>query len=231
MHAADIMTREIVTVRPDTSIADLARLMSERRISGAPVVDDAGRLVGIVSVSDLVHRVETGTQRKRKWWAALFTDAQTLARNFVKTHGTQVSDVMTRKVVCVAADSVLRHVADVLDRHAIKRVPVLEAGKLAGLISRSDLVRAVVHAMATGPTPAPNDDGAVQKAIIERMDAQPWLLPTLVTPVVTASRIELYGYVASEEQRRAVNLLVSEVAGERRIEDQLQIGLPAFGEV
>jgi CBS domain-containing protein len=232
MLAKEIMTREIITVRPETSIQELAQLMTERRISGVPVVDAANQLLGIVSVSDLVHRVETGTQRKRKWWAALFTDAQTLARDFVKTHGTQVSDLMTRKVVCVSTESELRHVADVLDRHGVKRVPVLEGGKLVGLISRSDLVRAVAQAAASGtPTPALTDDGAVQKALIERMDAQPWLSPSLVTPVVAAARIELYGYVASEDQRRALLLLTRELAGPREVKDELQIGIPAFGEV
>lgn len=229
MKAQDIMTRQVVTVTPDTPVAAVAKLMTEHRISGLPVVAKDGRILGVVSVSDLVHRVETGTQRKRKWWAALFTDSQSLAREFVKTHGQTVADIMSRKVVCVAADADLRHVADVLDRNNVKRVPVLHQGKLAGILSRTDLVRAVASAQV-GSTAARGDDGEIQRTLIERMDQQPWLSPTLVHPVVTAEQVELWGFVSNEEQHRALRVLVSEVAGSRTVNDNIKIGLPPFGE-
>lgn len=229
MKAQDIMTRQVVTVTPDTPVPVAAKLMTEHRISGLPVIAKDGRILGVVSVSDLVHRVETGTQRKRKWWAVLFTDNQSLAREFVKTHGQTVADIMTRKVVCVAADADLRHVADVLDRNNVKRVPVLDQGKLAGILSRTDLVRAVATAQI-GTNAARGEDGEVQRKLIERMDQQPWLSPTLVHPVVTTEQVELWGFVSNEEQHRALRVLVAEVAGPRAIKDNIKVGLPPFGD-
>ena len=110
MKARDIMTREVFTVRPETSIYDIAAVMVEKRISGLPVVTEDGKVIGILSESDLLHRTETGTERKHKWWFRTFADSASMAREYAKAHGRKAHDVMSRYVVSVReARSVTRH--------------------------------------------------------------------------------------------------------------------------
>ena len=141
MKARDIMTRDVATVRPETSVRDIAALMMEKHISGVPVVDDDGTIVGIVSEGDLLHRTEVGTERKHKWWFRVFADSDAAAREYAKAHGRAAHDVMSRYVISVRDDAEVRDVADILDKQRIKRVPVVRDGRLVRTISRRDLVR------------------------------------------------------------------------------------------
>ena len=146
MRAMDVMTTDVITVDPDTTVQALATLLAERGISGAPVVDLSGRLVGIISEGDLLHRAEIGTarrhrERRRSWWLDHF--ASDLAREYVKSHGRTVKDIMTRDVVTVTEDTDLGEVAALLEAKRIKRVPVMREGKVVGIISRANIVRAV----------------------------------------------------------------------------------------
>ena len=156
MRAMDVMTTDVITVDPDTTVQALAALLAERGISGAPVVDSSGRLVGIVSEGDLLHRTEIGTarrhrERRRSWWLDDF--ASDLARDYIKSHGRTVKDIMTRDVVTVTEDTDLGEVAALLEAKRIKRVPVMRDGKVAGIISRANLVRAL--GATKGATPEP----------------------------------------------------------------------------
>src|SRR5215469_12223828 len=146
MRAMDVMTTDVITVDPDMTIQALATRLAERGISGAPVVDTSGRLVGIISEGDLLHRAEIGTarrhrERRRSWWLDHF--ASDLAREYVKSHGRTVNDIMTRDVVTVTEDTDLGEVAELLEEKRIKRVPVMREGKIVGIISRANIVRAV----------------------------------------------------------------------------------------
>jgi CBS domain-containing protein len=139
MRATDVMTTHVITVDPDATVRDLATLLAERGISGAPVVGQDGRLVGIISEGDLLHRAEIGTarrhrERRRSWWLDHF--ASDLARDYVKSHGRTVKDIMTRDVVTVSEDTDLGDVAALLEARRIKRVPVMREGKVVGIISR-----------------------------------------------------------------------------------------------
>ncbi len=145
MRATDVMTPNVITVDPDTLVQDLAKLLSERNISGAPVVDKTGAMVGIVSEGDLLHRAELGTERhterRRSWWLEHF--ASELARDYVKSHGRTVKDIMTRDVATVSDDTDLADIATLLETKRIKRVPVMRDGKVVGIVSRANLVRAL----------------------------------------------------------------------------------------
>ena len=131
VKAQDIMTRAVVTVGPYTPVPDIAGMMVKKHISGMPVVTESGEIIGIVSQSDLLHRVETGTEResRRKWWFLNLADADAMAREYAKAHGLRARDVMSRYVISVRDHAELRDVADILDTHRIKRVPVLQAGR------------------------------------------------------------------------------------------------------
>ena len=155
MRAMDVMTTPVITVEPETTVQDLARLLSERNISGVPVCEGGDRLIGIVSEGDLLHRAETGTERRvqkrRSWWLDSLAAEEQAARDYVKAHGQKVRDIMSREVISVADTTDLAEVAMLLETKLIKRVPVVRDGKLVGIISRANLVaRAGDHQQRAG---------------------------------------------------------------------------------
>jgi CBS domain-containing protein len=224
MKASEVMSRDVITVDPATPIHRIATLMTERRISGVPVIMPDGKVVGVVSESDLIYRAEMGTERKRKWWLAIFSDPDELARDYAKAHGVKAEDVMTREVVFVTEDDDISHVANTLDRHRVKRLPVVRDGKLVGIITRSDLVKALSR--VAPPPVASASDAAIDKQLMERMRDQDWLTINFIHTVVQDGVVQLNGFVATADQRRALRVLVEETPGVRGVDDRLVIGLP-----
>jgi CBS-domain-containing membrane protein len=222
MKAKDAMTREVVTVGPDATVGEIAALLVRHRISAVPVVTSENQMVGIVSQTDLGHRSETDTEKRRKWWLDAFADADAKAREYIKSHGRKARDVMTRFVTSVSHEASLAEVADILDTHRIRQVPVMDGGKLAGMISRADLVRMLAEARIAAPAGRP-DSGALQKAIWDQVKAQAWLRSAYLNLAVKDGVAELWGAVDSNEQRRALKILVEGVSGVRRVEDHLGV--------
>ncbi len=220
MNAQDAMTKDVVTVGPEATVGEIAALLVRHRISAIPVVAEDKHVVGLVSQTDLGHRSETGTEKRRKWWLDLFADADSMARDFVKSHGMRARDVMTRFIVSVGTTTPLAEVAEILDTHRIRQVPVLDGGRLVGMISRADLVRKLAEATAAGQG-AGVQSGQLQKAIWDQIKAQPWLKAAYINVTVTDGVVELYGAVDSEDQRRALRVLVEGIPGVRRVNDQV----------
>lgn len=222
MKTIDIMTKDVVTATTDTPVRDIARLMTEKHISGIPVVDPNGRLVGIVSHSDLLHRPETGTEPRRRRLVEIFADPDKLARDYTKTHGMKAGDVMSRNVVWVDVNSDLRDAADVLDKRNVKRVPVMQEGRVVGILSRGDVVRAFAMqppSRASGTV----DDAAIESAIRQRFSEQSWLDAGFVTVTIKNGVVELSGLIRSESQRKAAQVLVEEVAGVAGVDNNLRL--------
>src|SRR5215467_4599247 len=140
--AADVMTTDVITVTPETTVRDIATLLHSKRISGVPVVDAAGRILGIVTEGDLVLREAIAGEHHRSWWLSLFDDPNVIARDYAKTHGRVAKDVMTTPVISVGPATTLSEIAKTLERHRIKRVPVVHDNKLLGIVSRSNLLQA-----------------------------------------------------------------------------------------
>lgn len=177
MRAADVMTTDVITVDPGTTVQALATLLAERGISGAPVVDSGGRLVGIISEGDLLHRTEIGTarrhrERRRSWWLDHF--ASDLAREYVKSHGRTVKDIMTRDVVTVTENTDLADVAALLEAKRIKRVPVIREGKIIGIISRANIVRAVGATKGAPPRAGEADDRSIRMKLLAELGREEW---------------------------------------------------------
>lgn len=176
MHAADVMTRNVITVDPDATVQAVAGLLSERGISGAPVVDSSGKLVGIISEGDLLRRTEIGTDQpgsaRRSWWLEDFATAR--ARDYVKSHGRTVRDIMSRDVVSVTDDADLSEIARLLETNRIKRVPVLHDGKIVGIVSRSNLVRALSAVPAPAPAATADSDRAIRARLLAELEKQKW---------------------------------------------------------
>jgi CBS domain-containing protein len=145
VKAADIMTADVVTIGPETQVSEIARLLLSHRVSAAPVVDANGDMLGMVSEGDLMRRAECGASRK--WWLSLLADK---TAEFVRTHGTRARDVMTRDVVAIGKEATLAEIVHTLERHGIKRVPVVESGRLVGIVSRSDILRGLATVTEAG---------------------------------------------------------------------------------
>lgn len=222
MQAQETMTKDVVTVDPETAVKDIASLLVRNRISAVPVVSEGNRVVGIVSQTDLGHRSETETEKRRKWWLEAFADPDSKAREFIKSHALKAKDIMSRVVVSVAPQASLREVADILDSHRIRQVPVMEGGKLVGMISRADLVRKLAEATVSKSTSRP-DNGALQKAVWEQIKAQSWLRSAYVSTQVKDGVVELWGAVDSTDQQRALRVLVEGVPGVVRVEDRVGV--------
>ena len=143
MRAIDVMVRDVVTVRPDTDVAEAVKLLAEHDVSALPVLDKDGNLVGVLSEADLIHRAEIGTEKHRPWRLEAVTGASTLADEFAKSHGKKVGEAMTDGVISVAEETPLSEIAALFERKRIKRVPVVKDGRLVGIVSRSNLIQAL----------------------------------------------------------------------------------------
>ena len=223
MKALDIMTTKLVTTTPDASVKEIATLLTRHRISGLPVVAPDGHLLGIISESDLLHRTETGTDAPRKWWLRIFTDSDTHARDYAKAHGLKAADIMTRKVVTIEDTAELHKAASLLEKH--KRLPVMRNGRLVGIVTSGDLVRAVAEAPMPAAPPAADDD-ALLAQVYARVRSASWLESSFLAVNVVGGVAELDGFATSTDQRRALNVLVGETPGISRVEDRLRIGPP-----
>jgi CBS domain-containing protein len=222
MRAADVMTANVITVDPDTTVQALAALLSERAISGAPVVDAAGRLVGIVSEGDLLHRIEIGTEahgrRQRSWWLEDFSSEQ--AKDYVKAHGRTVKDIMTRDVVTITEQTDLGEVATLLETKRIKRVPVMRDDKIVGIVSRSNLVRALGAARAPAISVTGDDDRALRARLFADLRKQDWAAKIWAQDIIVNGGVVHLWFTADEsnETKEAARVAAESISGVRGVE-------------
>lgn len=230
MHASDVMTRGVISVTPDTTVEETARLMLERGISGLFVVDKAGDLAGIVTEGDLLRRDELGTQRHRPWWLRVLVSPGRQAADFTRSHGRRVRDVMTTEVISVPGDAELEAVVEIMEEHRIKRVAVTENGRVAGVISRADLLRALLG-RSRGAAPVAADDRALRSAILDALDEQSWAPMTTVNVVVKDGVVDLWGTITNENERRAIAVLAENTPGVKAVHDHLVFVEPYSGTI
>jgi CBS domain-containing protein len=231
MRAMDVMTTDVITVDPDMTVQGLASLLAERGISGAPVVDAHGKLVGVISEGDLLHRAEIGTahrhrDRRRSWWLDHF--ASDLAREYVKSHGRTVKDIMTHDVVTVTEDTDLADVAALLEAKRIKRVPVMRDGQVVGIISRANIVRAVGATRGVIPTDGENDHRSIRTRLLTELDQEAW---AKVWPEDVIVRDGVVHFWLSDDEpvdkRRALRVAAETIAGVRGVEEHL-LAIPSY---
>lgn len=219
MLVRDVMVAPVITVKPSTTVKEVAKLFLTKRISAAPVVESEERLVGIVSEGDLLHRVEAGTERHHSWWLKGFIDNNTLAAEYVKSHGLKVSDVMTRRVVTATPETPLHEVATLMEKNAIKRVPILENGQLVGVVSRANLIQAV--ATARKLLDIPLSDTAIRENLLSHLKKQPWAHTTMLNVTVNAGVVDLWGVAESASERKAIKVAAESTLGVRAVNDHL----------
>src|SRR5271168_4508213 len=220
MRAIDVMVRDVVTVHPDTDVAEAIKLLAEHDLSALPVVDPAGNLVGVLSEADLIHRVEIGTEKRRPWWQEAVTGASTLAADFAKSHGKKVGEVMTSVVISVSEDTPLSEIAALFERKGIKRVPVVRDGKLVGIVSRSNLIQ--VLASVVGRMDQHDEtDRQIRLELLSRLKNQTWTGFGDRNITVGNRVVHLWGLVGSEEERKALLALAENVPGVSRVADEM----------
>jgi CBS domain-containing protein len=224
MKAADIMTTRLVKVRPDATISQAIALMLEKRISGLPVVAADGTLAGVVTEGDFLRRSEVGTTRHRPRWLELLLGPGRLAEEFIKSHAKRVEDIMTRDVATVDVSAPIDAVVAVMEKHHVKRVPVLREGKLAGLISRANLLRALQRMSAKGKVSEPHsiaNDTLIRDRILAEIDRQIWAPKVFVDVVVWEGVVHLRGNVFDDRDRQALRVLAENIEGVEAVEDHL----------
>ncbi len=222
MKAIDVMVRDVVTVHPETSVADAVALLSKHDVSALPVVDAEGRILGIVSEADLVHRVEIGTEKHRSWWMEAVTGASALAGDFAKSHGQKVEEVMTAEVVSATEDTPLAEIATLLERHRIKRVPIVRDGKVVGVVSRSNLIQALASAVGrTNGTATEDSDRTIRNEVLSRLNGQAWTDFGERNIIVSHGVVHVWGLVGSEAERKALKALAEGVPGVSGVADEM----------
>ncbi len=218
MLAKDVMTTAILTVTPETDVGEIARTMLDAHISAIPVIGEDGSLLGIVSEGDLMHRVESETRRRPSWWLRLLASPEEPAERYLREFGRRARDVMTKEVIAVAPDTPLTEIAAMLEKYHIKRVPVMEAGKLVGIVSRANLLRGV--ATWQKPTDVRVEDSALRVLLLKALN-EAELPMHLVNVTVTDGAVELWGVVDSDLQIEAARAAVETTVGVVRFESHL----------
>lgn len=224
MKAKDVMTTEVVYADPESSVRAIAQTLLKHRISGVPVADHDGRVIGIVSEGDLMRRPESETARPRSWWLGLMETPEDRASQYLKSHGLTARDVMTREPITVTEDTPLEEIAMLLEQKAIKRVPVLRDGKLVGIVSRADLLHGLVARAGQAARPAPLAP-PTREAIIAAI-REAGLSLDRVNVVVAGDVVHLWGAVDSALQRDALALAAKRTPGVTRVESHLVLTPP-----
>jgi len=219
MHAHDVMSTNVLAVTPDAGIQDIARTLLDNGISGAPVIDGEGHLVGIVSEDDLVRRPELETERRRSWWLSLLATHETRTHDYIKSHGRCATHVMSRNVITVDEDATLEQVANALQKNRISRVPVMRDGKVVGIIARSDLIHGLL-ARQTGHVPTDDDDEIKRKFRNELASAD--IGRDYINYVVSGGVVHVWGVVTSPQDMTAIRIAARSVPGVKDIEMHVQ---------
>ena len=230
MRAADVMRHKVVTVTPEMTVAEAARLMLQHGVSGLPVTDDKGALVGMVTEGDLLRRAETGTERRRPHWLEFILGPGRMAVDYVHAHGRKVAEVMTRKPIAITPDTPLEAVVDLMERHRIKRLPVLDGGRIVGIVSRANLLPALAHLAAAAPPTAPAD-ADLRAAVLAAIDKQRWAMRSSIDAVVSGGVVDLRGVILDERERQALRVVAENVAGVKEVHDHLVWVEPVSGMV
>jgi CBS domain-containing protein len=219
MRAHQIMTRSVITVTPETTIVDAANTMLRRHVSGLPVVDAAGKLVGIVSEGDFIRRSEIGTQRRRGRWLRFMVGPGKSATDFVHEHGRKVADIMTPEPLTVTEDTPLEAIVELMEKRNVKRLPVTRSDKIVGIVSRANLLQAIASLAREVPDPTADDDH-LRNRVFGALEKNDWC-PVGLSVVVRDGIVHLSGVISEEHSRQAAIVAAENVTGVKKVHDHL----------
>jgi CBS domain-containing protein len=213
------MTRKVISVGTATSIVEAANVMLENHVSGLPVIDEAGRLVGIVSQGDFIRRAEIGTQRKRGRWLKFLLGPGKAASDFVHERGRKVEEIMTPEPLTVTEDATLEDIVELMERYNVKRLPVVRGDKLVGIVTRSNLLQAVAELARDVPDPTADDDH-IRNHIIASIEKNDWA-PYGLSVIARNGNVHLSGVITNEQSRQAAIVAAENVSGVKKVHDHL----------
>jgi len=220
MQASAIMTPRVISISSDATVVRAIRTLLQNHVSGLPVVEADGTLVGIVTEGDLLRRAEIGTEKMRPRWLELLVGPGQLAEDFTRSHGRKVAELMTSTVVSVPENAPLEDVVRLMERHRIKRIPVVKDGKIVGIIGRANLLHVLAQSIAS-QHPVTQSDLAIRKQIIEQIDRLTWAPSATINPLVNDGVVDLYGVILDERERRALCVVAENTPGVKAVKDHL----------
>jgi CBS domain-containing protein len=230
MKAGDIMSARVVSISPDAGVLEAVRLMLQNHISGLPVVDASGTLVGMVTEGDFLRRAETGTERKRPRWLEFLVGPNRLAEEYVESHARKVGEMMTRDPITITEDTPLDEIVQVMERRRIKRVPVMRGAQVVGIVSRSNLMHAVATLGRTAPPPA-KTDAAIRQQLLAEFEKQFWAPAALIDVSVKDGVVELWGTILEGAQGEAIKVCAENIPGVKKVVSHLTWIEPLSGMV
>jgi CBS domain-containing protein len=231
MLASDVMTRDIISITPGATVREAIRLMLDCNVSGLPVVDSAGKLVGILTEGDLLHRSEIATERHRWHWLEFLMGPSRMADEYVRTHGRIVEELMTRDVVTVGRLAPLADIVALMEHRRIKRVPVIDGETLVGIVGRADLLAALGRALDAQQQPPSGGDEEIRRRLLDELAKVNWAPRAGLTVSVADGVVDLDGVVFDEHERAALHVAAENVPGVKRISDRLVWVEPVSGTV
>jgi CBS domain-containing protein len=220
MRAEDVMTRAVIAIDPNATVLEAARVMLQHHISGLPVIDKQGKLVGVLSEGDFLRRRETKTERRRSRWLEFLMGPGRMAAEYSHSHGSKVSEVMTADAQTVNENEALEDIVELMERKRIKRVPVMCGGQVVGIITRSNLMHAMVS-MARATPPAAGDDATIREHLLAEIQNQQWAPAASLNVVVRDGVVELWGLIVDERQREALKVAAENIPGVKAVKDHL----------
>jgi CBS domain-containing protein len=220
MKAKDVMTLNVVSTQPQATVMQAIRIMLQKKISGLPVVDESGHLVGILTEGDLLRRTETDTRQHRPRWLEFLLGPGRLATEYVQTHGRKVQEIMTRDPVTVTEDTSLDDVVKTMEKRRIKRVPVMRGDQIVGLISRANLLHALASVSRhVGPTSV--SDAEIRSKLLAELQKENWAPVGALDVIVHDGIVELWGTITDERQREALVVATENTPGVKAVRDHL----------
>ena len=223
------MTSPVVSVEADATVVQAAQIMLQKRISGLPVVDKDGRLVGIVTEGDFLRRAETGTERRRPRWLEFLIGPGRLADEYTRSHSRKLEDVMTSDPVIVSEDAPLEEIVNVMERHQIKRLPVVRGQQLVGIVSRANLLQALASVHREAEPSAQSDEVIRGLVLAEFGKQQRAPMALYINPIVRNGIVELWGTITDERERRALIVTAENVPGVKEVRDHIVLVDPISG--
>lgn len=231
MQAKDVMTSPVVSVEPDATILQAIRTMLQRRISGLPVIDKDGHLIGIVTEGDFLRRVETGTERRRPRWLEFLIGPGRLADEYTRSHGRKVNEVMTPDPTTVTEDAPLDEIVKLMERHQFKRIPVVRGEQVVGIVTRANLVHAIASAFPEAQPVDSTDDAAIRARLMAELEKQAWAPAALINPIVKNGVVEVWGTITDGRERQAIRVAAENIPGVKAVRDHLVWVDPTSGMV
>ena len=221
MKAVNVMTKNVVTVQPETEVREVVRLLLKHRISAIPVIDGEKRILGIVSEGDLMRRVGGDTNGQHSWWWEEIISAGESAAEYIKSHGRKAGDIMTKAVVTRLVQTQLHEIARLLEKHRIKRVPVTRDGVLVGIVSRANLLQGLAAKGAEISSSGHSDDQTIRENLLETLSKEAGLNAVYINVIVNEGIVEIWGIVNSATEKKAAQVAAENIPGVKRIENNL----------